>query len=345
VSIDAWRVKPSLSDAHVPGVDIVSRLLLGACKRTFDVLASQNESEGPDLRPACFETLIALADEQINNVDFHLVSPMWLSLYVDTYLLSALNELVIATRQGGIDKTSRDRSVRKLDTAIIVGGAGRLKRMNWIQRAIKLAQVDTTPHEASQQNRGNEKPCKRRRLDTPPELLSAPRVIPSLGNPPDIERYLTNYRDAPFILRGYLNAKSGSIWPASSKWSDPEYLLSRVGRSRCVPVEEGSSYDNSDWGQRIVPFEDFLARAGFFGATVEASFPKTRPMYLAQHSLFRQFPELERDMSLPDYVKSRPAAPAGFPSYLRPDTEDGVIVNVWVGSGSGEIVSPAHTVR
>jgi len=311
--------------------------------RASTTCAATHSSE---LATTCFETLVALADEHINNVAYHSVSQEWLGLYVDTNLLSALFDLSVARRRTGIDIDCRDRCVRKLDMAIIIGGAAMPQRMEWIQRAIKLAQVNLDEMQLkSSVTTSNEIPRKRRRVACAQELLFAPTAIPTLSRPPDIQRYLISHYNAPFVLRGYLDQTSESTsWSAFARWSDPQYLLSLVGGGRCVPVEEGNSYNDTDWGQRIVPFEDFLARAGFLGFDNTPDAPTGRPMYLAQHSLLRQFPELESDMSLPIYVGSGPPPTAEFPSYRAPDSESGVIVNVWVGSGSGEIVSPAHTV-
>jgi hypothetical protein len=327
------------------GVDIISRLLLCGSRKTLQASDHRIKPDESDVA-LIFDTLVALADEQINNVDFNVVSSKWLSLYVDTSLLSAIFDISTATGRGGIDEACRDCSVRKLDMAMIIGGAIKPKRMEWIQRAIKLAQVNTGAAARPQRPITNtDIPRKRRRLDHVPELLFAPKPIPSLAEAPSIDRYRTVDYESPFVIRGYLSEGGQSVWPAIQRWKDPEYLLSQVGRGRCVPVEEGSSYADSDWGQRIVPFEEFLARAGFPGLCTDSTKSSTdRPMYLAQHSLFQQFPELEQDINLPGYVSSAPPATASFPSYHPPATEDGVITNVWVGSGSGEIVSPAHTV-
>jgi hypothetical protein len=327
-----------------PGLDIVSRLLLCASGKTLQASKLRIKPDDSDIAPI-FVTLIALADEQINNVDFNAVPSKWLSLYVDTNVLSAIYDISTATGRGGIDEACRDCSVRKLDMAIIIGGAIKPKRMEYIQRAIKLTQVNTGAGRPQRPISNTDIPSKRRRLDHVQELLFASKPIPSFAETPSIDRYRTVDYESPFVIRGYLSEGGQSVWPAIQRWKDPEYLLSQVGRGRCVPVEEGSSYDDSDWGQRIVPFDVFLARAGFPGLCTGTPKSSTdRPMYLAQHSLFRQFPELEQDINLPGYVSSAPPATASFPSYRPPATEDGVITNVWVGSGSGEIVSPAHTV-
>jgi lysine-specific demethylase 8 len=325
---------------------VISRLLLRASNATQHVTRSSGSRESLD--HACYATLIALADEHINNVDFHVVASRWLELYVDANLLSALHDIAVCNLDpSNADLVSRDISVRKLDMAIIVGGATRTRRMEWIQRAIKLAQVKPDVMESGNDKRPSpDVPRKRARLDSESELLYAPNVVPSLPIPPSLDGYVSRHCQAPFVLRGYLAKEDGPTppWPALTRWKDAEYLLSRIGRGRWVPVEEGRAYDDRDWGQRIVPFEDFLERAGFYDNRRKTAMPTDRPMYLAQHSLFRQFPDLESDMTLPDYVWSRPPIPSDFPSYREPDTRDGVIVNVWVGSGSGEIISPAHTV-
>lgn len=64
------------------------------------------------------------------------------------------------------------------------------------------------------------------------------------------------------------------------------------------------------------------------------------PVYLAQHGLFRQFPTLESDFSVPDYVYSSPDAkfvPPGIAYTVPPEP----LVNVWIGSPG--VLSPAHT--
>ena len=117
-----------------------------------------------------------------------------------------------------------------------------------------------------------------------------------------------------------------------------------------MPVEVGSAYDDDDWGQKIVSFRDFLARIGYDVVPEESDnhssilSAATAPLYLAQHPLMAQFPALERDFSIPDYVWSSPLAPESMPMYHPPSTKDGFVLNVWIGSGEGQVVSPAHTV-
>lgn len=224
-------------------------------------------------------------------------------------------------------------------------------------------------------------------------LRFAPRPIPELAKTPSIEEYLTSSFEAiplrstdhalcdtlaagqklyqhPFIIRSYL---SPSTCPALERWRSIDYLCSQAvsGQGRVVPVELGHSYTDRGWGQKIVSWEWFLRRvtggkdadAGeSFGdhsgsdteSEDESSFPSSeRPMYLAQHSLFLQFPRLRDDLGeLPEYIYASPPAAAAIDSdmsFAPPGNEEGLVLNVWIGAGGGRngekaVVSPAHTV-
>lgn len=50
-------------------------------------------------------------------------------------------------------------------------------------------------------------------------------------------------------------------WPARNErpWKSPSYLMQRtLGGRRRVPVEVGRSYTDGGWGQRVIPFKDFV---------------------------------------------------------------------------------------
>lgn len=48
-------------------------------------------------------------------------------------------------------------------------------------------------------------------------------------------------------------------WPALVCWNDPRYWMRRtIGGRRLVPIELGRSYTDEGWGQKIVPFGEFL---------------------------------------------------------------------------------------
>ena len=98
----------------------------------------------------------------------------------------------------------------------------------------------------------------------------------------------------------------------------------------------------------MIKFENFLERVGF-GLSEEEKEERRKegddarpPLYLAQHALLTHFPRLRRDVLLPDYVYSEPPESEVQGGYRRPPTEDGLLINVWVG-GEGRS-SPSHTV-
>lgn len=228
-----------------------------------------------------------------------------------------------------------------------------------------------------------------------------------------------------------------------SRWSDLAYLRQLAGPGRIVPVEVGGDYTQSGWGQRMMPFDEFLESlevveergtgreeeedgasaasrrgrrevptcslggddddegiegpgggGGSNGSTMRfcsttraavgsksretdadregqsSSPPSTtttaaaaaaaavepapaRPIYyLAQHSLFRQFPALVSDLLIPDLVYSPPEQHYPSPSftsntsnetssYEPPKSEEGYVLNAWLGPGGTK--SAAHT--
>ena len=128
-----------------------------------------------------------------------------------------------------------------------------------------------------------------------------------------------------------------SAWTATEKWKDVEYLRSiEGGKGRVVPVEVGSDYTKEGWGQRIIPWDDFLD--SMFDQTGEGEERET--FYLAQHSLLTQFPSLSKDFPIPSLVYSESSALEDYPDYTPPVNEEGWIVNAWLGRGG--TVSQAH---
>lgn len=223
-----------------------------------------------------------------------------------------------------------------------------------------------------------------------PDLLNRPFVIKGYATPSEIS-------DSPS------NTSSAGPCPALTRWRSAAYLLELTGPGRLVPVEVGSSYTSPEWGQRVVPWESFLEAVGYEMGPISdvssssenngESSPSTdnddaddgtaedddnrlsqnMPTYLAQHPLLTHFPALANDLEAalsPEYIFSAPPAPAWFEEYVPPGCGEGVVRNVWVGSGGrkakgdasnvenghmdiereeeevvGPVVSPAHTVR
>ncbi|KAJ9096415.1 hypothetical protein QFC21_005237 [Naganishia friedmannii] len=189
--------------------------------------------------------------------------------------------------------------------------------------------------------------------------------------------------------------------PALTRWQSAAYLLQLTGPGRLVPVEVGSSYTSPEWGQRVVPWESFLEAVGYEMGSIpdvyssstnnsdspsssfvkdeddaeddnENSLSPDTPTYLAQHPLLTHFPALSNDLEAalsPEFIFSAPPPPEWFEDYVPPGCSEGIVRNVWVGSGGrkakgerkdegngimdsgeegdepvGPVVSPAHTV-
>ncbi|KAF8421482.1 hypothetical protein EV426DRAFT_633778 [Tirmania nivea] len=164
---------------------------------------------------------------------------------------------------------------------------------------------------------------------TPAPAITFPlRIFPT---PPPLTTFLTSLSH-PFII------KSLSLhWPALTTrlWSSPSYLLSHTNSGkRLVPIELGKSYTDASWGQRIIPFKQFLEEYILHPS------PSSSTGYLAQHDLFSQIPALRNDIAIPDYCYS---------SYTDGDRSEEVddddisepLLNVWLGPQN--TLSPLHT--
>ena len=294
---------------------------------------------------ARIEILTALADDHINSVDFNRVQRHWLQLHTDCALLrSSLDTIISSDIDCGQHRKRWLKAVQRLDRAIIISGAIGAHRLEWIQSCVRQIQFRLR----------NPSIRKKQQADKPANAegaISASHKPPIFSNrslivlpqPPTLEEYRTSACQQPFILRDGLSlGVCTPRWPALDRWASLEYLLSAVGEGRVVPVEVGHAYDSSNWTQAIVPFREFLHRIGYstdIDPDETALIPTTfdGPWYLAQHDLFRQFPSLEADLALPDYVWSSP-----------PGTESSSLeepaINVWLGPGHGAVMTPAHTV-
>ncbi|BEJ12212.1 hypothetical protein CspHIS471_0206720 [Cutaneotrichosporon sp. HIS471] len=263
--------------------------------------------------------LLTIARQRVEHIPFHLVSGATLRGYTDASVLLAVLFL--------IDGRGEWKDiVQILDRAIIVAGAVGSHRLEWVQALIAALQPPGLPHHHQDLNGSS---CPNPPPPSPPasEPLFAPNPIPTPSTPPPLTT-------APFLLRSYLaSGTHHPPWPALSRWQSSEYLVSKTGHGRIVPVECGRAYDDSGWTQRLVDWESFLQRSGWDPA--KKGKEDGGPQYLAQTSLFRQFRGLETDMALPDYVW------AETPDEYKAPPE--VLVNAWIGPGGHEVVSPAHT--
>ncbi|BGP35071.1 hypothetical protein JCM10296v2_006901 [Rhodotorula toruloides] len=322
-------------------------------------------------------TLLRLADEKLNSYPYKDVPLCWRRLYTDAVLLGALARLQQVEKEIEERKRGLRRTIRELDLAVVVAGAPGEGREDLVLRLISMVQAELASLVHSVESANDDRPTKRRRLSLParsgPSPLPPPYIHRPLAELPSLPCFLlsdsTPSHCKPFIVR-----KAALDWPAIETWSSLDYLRRVAGEGRVVPVEVGGDYTKEGWGQRMMDFEEFLRaleeaegnsrddgeeRPYPTPASTDNGSPDALPtsnappdrnvdtpssrqiLYLAQHSLFRQFPSLLRDIPVPDLVYSLPSTDGAGQPYEPPVTEDGYILNAWFGPGGTK--SAAHT--
>lgn len=276
------------------------------------------------------ERLRRLADEKILSYPYKDVPTCWRRLYTDSSILEAAGRLSLASivdEEKGADEALK--GIERLDMALVVAGAPGQGREDIVHRLIVELQLYCA-HQAEVT-----RPRKKARLEEVAEP-AVERPIPRFSSPPDVDTYLRDLLASPFII-----TSGAADWPALMErtWSSPSYLLDVAGPGRVVPVEVGGTYTQATWSQRIMSFSTFLRCIGLAPATEQDK--EDDLLYLAQHDLFRQLPQLQNDILIPDYLYSVPPAPKEAPNYAPPDTETGYILNAWLGPAG--TTSPAHT--
>ncbi|CAO1639300.1 unnamed protein product [Sympodiomycopsis kandeliae] len=315
-------------------------------------------------------------DRQFRLVKWTEVHRCWRRLYTDVILLSSL------LRMRKMKKVPYGEVIRDLDLTIIVAGTPGVARRRICLDMIAIAQrLWPEDHDLSQGDddtqAGPRKKARREyatqeapsassqtiletsasqtfaQMPQSPLVCRASRPVTMLEQAPTLDEFAAKYSKEPFIVRGF-----ASDWPAlddhhgTPKWSSGEYLSSIAGRGRVVPVEVGNQYTDEDWSQEIMSWQQFLQRAGFLNTDDAEHSDSGRRVYLAQHTLLDQFPQLQRDIFVPDYVYSCPEP--DDPAYCPPVTtieptatgeqvkaESSTITSLWIGPS--ETLSPPHT--
>ncbi|KAJ6043396.1 hypothetical protein N7499_005823 [Penicillium canescens] len=341
---------PALSDA----VSVIA-------KPTSDDPILQCGDELRDLLLTNYEKVKDIANTKLHVFPFKNVQECWRRLYTDASIIHAC---VIAS---GLSKGSSEpdfnvlqqiqklkdagteltvslhapwlsQVVEILDNALIMTGAPRREKL--IESLLSTLEVATETQEAENGSDEDMRPshAKRRKLSPPlfpPNALPEPRLefpIPRLSAPSfdSIERHIEDIR-TPLIITNALDH-----WPALSgrPWASRDYWWKRTleGR-RLVPVEVGRSYTDEDWGQKIMPFREFVdkyvwqgkptptgVREGHGQSQTEDQSGETG--YMAQHDLLSQIPALRNDISIPDYCYITPPGPEpGTPVYEKKERE------------------------
>ncbi|GAA5863421.1 hypothetical protein JCM8547_006976 [Rhodosporidiobolus lusitaniae] len=347
-----WQVLEILEDTH-DDLSTCGPAVTSLISRTFTLLTSALDS--PSVNPSSLQeasrlasSLLRLADEKLNSFPYKDVPLCWRRLYTDASLLGAIADLAQQEKR----EEKAKETVRKLDMVLIVAGAPGEAREELVFAVMEVAQERLRTAETAG-SASSPRPAKKRRLSSPSPLPSPPlpppylhRPVPSLLSLPTFLSLPTSPSHAfdpshphssPFVVRNAASPSTG--WDAVPRWKDPSYLLDKVGPGRYVPVEVGADYSEADWGQRIMPFEEFLDSLSPSHSFHSATPPPIH--YLAQHCLFRQFPSLLSDLAVPDLVFSAPSTDGAGKPYEGVKTPDGYIMNAWFGPGGTK--SAAHT--
>ncbi|KAG9018707.1 hypothetical protein FRB90_010321 [Tulasnella sp. 427] len=259
--------------------------------------------------------------------DLHLPHELFQLASMYTSLLDTLVHMNSASSQ---DEATYKTAIARLDRAIILTGGDRYADL--LEDIIKCIQDTYLPLETPQSSSAEAGLDEAGSMGTePPRLLPLSSIpIPAI-NAPSLSSFQREHSAHPFIVKSY-----ASEWPAltSHPWRSLEYLRGVGGRGRVVPVEVGGDYRASGWTQTLMDWEAFLD-----DIFTPADSAKSK-LYLAQHSLLRQFPALRRDMEIPDYVYAELDPPNNWSTYRPPMNDEQLVINAWLGPQ--QTMSPAH---
>ncbi|GAD98138.1 JmjC domain protein, putative [Paecilomyces variotii No. 5] len=287
---------------------------------------------------------LQLADAKLRVFPFKDVKDCWRRLYTDASIVKACSIIREACNdQDGRNKSTQSTTewkidpqapwlssvVRLLDMALIMAGAP--LREEFIESLFAALQDATKATKASHPTQSDTDddysrapPSKRRKLSPPlfpPDTAPVSPLkypIPRMSAPSfdALENHIHNVR-TPLVITDAVEH-----WPAMSTrpWTSRDYWYERTfdGR-RLVPVEVGRSYTDEGWGQRIMPFKEFVDRYiwrmedsknGMGQGNSPANHDdEGQTGYMAQHDLLAQIPSLRKDISVPDYCYIDPPGP------------------------------------
>ncbi|KAK2641316.1 hypothetical protein Ddye_023079 [Dipteronia dyeriana] len=238
------------------------------------------QASAGDIRAA--EAAREMAWEQLHSGPWHSVLPVWR----DAYSMACIHVAKYHYRNGELGE-----ALRVLDMAIIMGGS--LLRKD-LDSAIET--VSSKAREAQNGSSGEVKRLVSQEFDKaealrvlPVRSLSCKLVVKRSAL--SLEGFLREFflSGSPVIITGCMGH-----WPARTRWNDIDYLK-KVAGDRTVPVEVGKNYLCQEWKQELITFSQFLERIQSSGNSSSV------PTYLAQHPLFDQINELQKDICIPDY--------------------------------------------
>ncbi|KAI0648298.1 Clavaminate synthase-like protein [Trametes meyenii] len=255
----------------------------------------------------------------------------WRRVHTDACIILAYADVL--DYMSSTDMRYARSAVAHLDHAIVISGAAGRGRLDLIFDLIEVIQAECLEAPLALRMNGSFSPKDCSSAVVSPRLSTAGTSVPRLDALPSLATFASRLSRNPFVLPGFLQD-----WPALKEhpWSSLDYLRAVAGPGRVVPVEVGSDYRSDDWSQRMMPWDDFIDELG----PAHTAEPR-QVLYLAQHSLFKQFTALRNDIIVPDYVYAALDAPDDYPQYVPPSNEEQLVLNAWLGPGG--TVSPAHT--
>lgn len=331
-----------------------------------------------DLLGKRLDDILSIAYSKFYAYPYEDLPVCWRQLYTDAsilkfYYLLLTGSFVRAIITGGFrvhDKQKMEGEVaamvKVLDMAIILAGAAGEKRgRKWIDEAIdqlhscwtKLCEDEDAPVGwESERSREQRKKVKRSPAwEDAPSFSTREPFTPPVQNPigrtareqmslAAFQTYVDRPVDPsvgpqPLIISGLIND-----WPAvtTNPWNKPSYLLSQTfSGMRLVPVEIGRSYVDEGWGQKLIPFREFLSTyIDPPQPTSSSPVTDTRVGYLAQHPLLTQLPSLRADILIPDLCYTSPPPHPTDSSQNQPELEEPKM-NAWFGPPG--TITPLHT--
>ncbi|KAK0101962.1 hypothetical protein ONS95_001229 [Cadophora gregata] len=314
------------------------------------------------------DDMISLATEKFYAFPFKDVPPCWPQLFREASLLkfSALavseiwgdvssqndDELRIST----FENSQMDGMVNVLDMALIMAGPPESEQtQREITRVLDLLQeIHVTSTKRDEEGRPTKRPkletehkqlfngCPVRSSFVPPVVHAIPRRhLPTLG---DFQKHMSQPGNSDIGPEPVIITRAIDHWPARNEnaWNKPSYLLSKtIGGRRLVPIELGRSYVDEGWGQKIIPFKEFIEQY----ILLNPNSPGLATGYLAQHNLFAQMPSLRHDIAVPDYCYTSPPPPHHSSPLAEKHSKmaelDEPLLNAWFGPAG--TISPLHT--